>query len=40
MADTQTIHFEKNLDLIENGASAGINVTVADPLLLTKPFDH
>src|SRR5262245_33839541 len=37
---TRTIHFSKNVTLIKDGATAAIDVTVADPRLLAQPFDH
>lgn len=37
---TRTIRFSRNADLIKNGATAAIDVTVADPGLLAEPFAH
>lgn len=37
---TRTIRFTRNADLIKNGATAAIDVTVADPRLLAEPFPH
>jgi hypothetical protein len=40
MPVTKSIHFTRNVNLLQNQANAAIDVTVADPALLAAPFRH